>query len=180
MRAARLALVALAGLAPPARAMDDLPRTIMGDIDGDGVPDKVVLSANATGRDQVDVTITLSRNGRTVRVAPLLSAQGLLPSRIEKGELTLAFNWLQGRYKSATTYVIGMEAGDLVVRRYEMSVVDSITPTRDRMLEKTCKADFVANRATINGAAAMPAPGAPTPLSIWHPYHEPKACEGLF
>ena len=179
MRIAGLALL-LAGLAPPALA-EDWARTITGDLDGDGVPDRVVLSANATGRDQVDVAVTLSRTGRTVRVAPLTSAQGLLRAAIEKGELTLAFNWLQGRYKSTSTFTVGLQGGELVVRRYEIGVVDSVTPAKDGSPSKrTCTADFVANRATINGLPAMPPPGPPPALSSWHPLHEPKACDSLF
>lgn len=179
MRIAGPALL-LAGLAGPALALD-LPRTITGDIDGDGAPDTVVLSANATGRDQVDVTVTLSRTRRIVRVAPLLSAQGLLRARIEDGVLTLAFNWLQGRYKAATTFVIGMQDSDLDVRRYELTVLDSAVMAKEGgMLQKTCKADFVANRATVDDSPAAP-PGPPVPLATWHIFDsEPKACQSLY
>lgn len=170
----------LASLAPVALAQD-LPPTITGDIDGDGVPDKVEVRRNAANPDQVDVAIALSASKRTVRVSPLVAAQDFLSSGIEKGELTLAFRWTQGRYKSSSTFIVGMQGRELVVRRYETSVLDTIRNGKDDgMLEKDCKADFVANRATVDDQPAAP-PGPPVAFATWKQYNSvPKACQRLF
>jgi hypothetical protein len=178
MRTALILL--LAGLAPAALAQD-LPQTIAGDIDGDGVPDRVEVRRDAANPDRVDVAIALSASRRTVRVSPLIAATELLTSGVEKGELTLAFNWTQGRYKSSSTFIVGMQGRELVVRRYETSVLDTIRNGKDDgMLEKDCKADFVANRATVDGQPAAP-PGPPVAFAAWKEYDSvPKACQPLF
>jgi hypothetical protein len=177
-RIARLALLAT-GLSFPALAQD-LPQTITGDIDGDGVLDRVELRANATDGDQVDVAITLSASKRTVSVSELIATQAVLPSAIDKGELHLSFGWYQGRYKSSTDFYIGLQGQELVVRRYKTAIADSITEDKDGVLVKTCEADFAANRATVDDKPAAP-PGPPIPLAAWRGYDSvPKACQSLF
>ena len=177
MRAA-LALL-LASLSPAALAQD-LPQTISGDIDGDGKPDRVEVRRNAANPDRVDVAIALSASKRTVRVSPLIAAAELLPAVIDKGELHLSFGWYQGRYKSSTDFYIGLQGHELVVRRYETAVADSITQGQDGVPVKTCKADFVANRATVDDKPAAP-PGPPVAFAAWKEYDSvPKACQSLF
>ena len=185
MKIAGLALV-LASLALPALVLpalaQDLPATLTGDIDGDSKPDRVEVRPGAADPDFIEVAVSMSAGKRTVRVASLVGAQALLPSGIDKGALTLAFNWFQGRYKSSTTFVVGMQGGELVVRRYETAVADSITSDKKGggVLVRTCKADFVANRTTVDDAPAAP-PGSPIPFAAWHDGKSvPKACESLF
>jgi hypothetical protein len=169
----------LASLALPTLAQEMLA-TLTGDIDGDGKPDRVEVRPGAADPDFIDVAVSLSASKRTVRVASLVGAQTLLPSGIDKGELTLAFNWFQGRYKSSTTFVVGMQSGELVVRRYETAVADSITTDKNGVLVRTCKADFVANRTTVDDAPAA-SPGPPIPFAAWHDGKSvPKACRSLF
>jgi len=179
---ARLALL-LAGFAFPALSpalAQDLPQTITGDIDGDGVPDRVEVRSNATDGDQVDVAITLSASKRTVSVSELIAAQAVLSSAIDKGELHLSFGWYQGRYKSSTDFYIGLQGQELVVRRYKTAVADSISEDKDGVLVKTCQADFIANRATVDDKPAAP-PGPPIPFAAWRGYDSvPKACQSLF
>jgi hypothetical protein len=179
MRVVRLALL-LASLAPVALA-EDLPKTITGDIDGDGVPDRVELSANAANPDEVDVAVILSASKRTVRAAELIAAQAVLPSGIDKGVLHLAFGWYQGRYKSATDFYVGLQGRELVVRRYKMVVADSISQDKDGgVIVRVCDADFIANRATVDDKPVAP-PGPPTALAAWHdPGSAPKTCQSLF
>ena len=170
----------LASLAPAALAQD-LPKTITGDIDGDGVPDRVELRANAANARSVDVAITLSASKRTVRVAELIGAQTVLPSGIAQGVLHLSFGWDQGRYKSSTDFYIGMQGRELVVRRYKTAIADSISKAPDGgVVVRVCDADFVANRATVDDKPAAP-PGPPAAFSAWRdPGSVPKACQSLF
>jgi hypothetical protein len=170
-----LASLALPALVLPARA-DDVTRSGSGDIDGDGVPDRVDLKRSADDIS-VDVAITLSRSKRTVRVQALVGAEDADPPAFDKGEVTLVFAWLDGRYKTHTRFYIGMEGPELVVRRYETAVVDSISANPDGTVKaEFCAADFTANRATRNDKPADP-PGKPVPLANWKDDSVPKACQ---
>lgn len=174
MRLTRLALL-LAGLAPAALA-DDVTRTARGDIDGDGVPDRIDIRRNADDVT-VDVSITLSLSKRTVQVQSLVGAEYAEPPAFDKGEITLAFEWLSGRYKTHTRFYIGMEGPALVVRRYETAVVDSISEKPDGTVKvESCAADFTANRATRNDKPADP-PGKPIALAAWKDDSVSKACQ---
>ena len=165
----------LASLALPALA-DDVTRTASGDIDGDGVPDRVDLKRSADDIS-VDVAVTLSRSKRTVQVQALVGAEYADPPAFEKGEVLLAFEWLTGRYKTHTRFYIGMQCPELVVRRYEAAVVDSISAEPDGTVKvESCAADFIANRATRNDKPAD-APGKPVPLADWKDDSVPKACQ---
>jgi hypothetical protein len=174
MRIARLALL-LASLAVPAAA-DDLSRVASGDIDGDGKPDRVELRRNADDTS-VDVAITLSANKRTVKAQALTGAEYADVPTFDKDEVTLAFEWLTGRYKTRSRFYLGMLGPELVVRRYEASVVDSISANPDGTVKvEFCAADFVANRATRNDKPAA-APGKPVALAAWTDDSVPKACQ---
>jgi hypothetical protein len=73
--------------------------------------------------------VFLSASKRTVRAYDLVGAEGAESPVIDaKGELHLAFGWLSGRYKSRTQFHIGLQGGDLVVRRYRFAFADSILP----------------------------------------------------
>jgi len=174
MRVARLALL-LAGLAFPAAAAD-LSRTASGDIDGDGVPDHVELRPSSDDVS-VDLTVVLSASKRTVQVRELTGAEYAAPPVFDKGEVALDFEWLTGRHKTRSRFFIGMQGSDLVVRRYEASVVDSISPNPDGTVKvDACEADFVANRATRNDRRAA-APGQPIALAAWKADESvPQAC----
>jgi hypothetical protein len=175
MRLTRLALL-LASLAVPAAA-DDLSRTASGDIDGDGKPDRVDLRRSADDTS-VDVAITLSAGKRTVKVQALTGAEYADVPAFDKGEVILAFEWLTGRYKTRSRFYIGMQGSNLVVRRYEASVVDSISANPDGTVKvESCAADFVANRATRNDKPAA-APGKPIALADWKADDSvPQACQ---
>ena len=168
----------VASLALPAAAQD-LPKKIVGDLDGDGVSDTVELRANPEASDFVDVSIALSASKRTLRVTRVSAAQEVELAKIAKGELQLGFGWFQGRYKSSWTFAIGLQGKDLVVRRYETAVADSITTDKNGVVVRTCKADFVANRMTVNGKPAK-APGPPRAFAKWGDDAVPKACQSLY
>jgi hypothetical protein len=168
----------LASLALPAAAQD-LPKKITGDLDGDGAPDTVELRANPEASDFVDVSIALSASKRTLRVAQFSGAQEVQIARIANGELQLGFGWFQGRYKSSWTFAIGLQGKELVVRRYETAVADSISTDKNGVVVRTCKADFVANRLTVNGKPAR-APGPARVFARWGNDAVPKACQSLF
>lgn len=175
MRRVLLGLLMLA-LAPAALA-DELPATVTGDLDGDGVADKAVLSANAQDPDTVDLTVTLSGSKRTVRAVGFTSAQDVTTPVIAKGELHLSFGWYQGRYKWSSDFFIGLQGKDLIVRRYEFHVADSIeADAQGRPKSQECAADFVAGRATRNGQPAKP-PGPPVLLEKWSDSSAPEACQ---
>ena len=174
MRLTGLALL-LASLALPAAA-DDLSRTASGDIDGDGEPDRVELRRSADDTS-VDVAVTLSASKRTIRAQALTGAEYAAIPTFDKGEVTLAFEWLTGRYKTRSRFYLGMQGPELVVRRYEASVVDSISANPDGTVKvESCAADFVANRATRNDKPAD-APGKPVALANWKSDSVPKACQ---
>jgi hypothetical protein len=175
MRVAGLAVL-LASLALPAVA-DDVTRTASGDIDGDGVLDRVDIRRSADDTS-VDVAVTLSASKRTIRVQELTGAEYAEPPAIgANGEVTLAFEWLTGRYKTRSRFYIGMQGPDLVVRRYEASVVDSISANPDGTVKvESCAADFAANRATRNDKSAA-SPGKPIALADWKDDSVPQACQ---
>jgi hypothetical protein len=180
MRTTGLALL-LASLALPVLA-DDLPKTIAGDIDGDGKADRIELRANTRNQDMVDVVVTLSASHRTVRVFELTAAQVVRkPVITHQGELQLAFGWHQGRYKSATDFHIGLQGNELVVRRYRTAVADTGSKDKDGGIPtKVCIADFIANRTTIDDIPATP-PGPPVAFAAWtHAESIPAACRSLF
>jgi hypothetical protein len=165
----------LASLALPTLA-DDVTRTASFDIDGDGVPDRVELK-RGTDDISVDVAVTLSASKRTVRARALVGAEYAEPPTFDKGEVFLAFDWLTGRYKTHTRFYIGMQGPELVVRRYETAVVDSISAEPDGTVKaEFCAADFIANRATRNDKPADP-PDKPVPLADWKDDSVPKACQ---
>jgi len=174
MRLTGLALL-LASLVLPALA-DDVTRSASGDIDGDGVPDRIDIRRNADDVS-VDVAVTLSASKRTVKVQGLTGAEYAEPPAFDKGEVMLAFEWLNGRYKTHTRFYLGMQGAELVVRRYETAVVDSISANPDGTVKvDACEADFVANRATRNDQPAA-SPGKPIALFAWTDESVPKACQ---
>lgn len=173
MKIVGLALL-LASLAVPAAA-DDLSRAAAGDIDGDGKPDRVELRRSADDTS-VDVAIALSASKRTVKVQALTGAEYADVPTFEKGEVTLAFEWLTGRYKTRSRFYIGMQGPALVVRRYEASVVDSISANPDGTVKvDACTADFVTDRATRNDKPVA-APGRPIAFADWKDESVPPAC----
>jgi hypothetical protein len=179
MRLAGLALV-LASLAPAVLA-DGLTRTTTGDIDGDGVPDRIEIRPSADP-PTVDLKVFLSASERVVEARGFVSAEYVAPPEIDTGgEVHLAFEWLSGRYKSSTDFTLGLQSRELVVRRYRIAVADSISQDKDGgVTTRACEADFVANRATVDGKPAPP-PGPPIAVAAWRGLDSvPKACEQLF
>jgi hypothetical protein len=180
MRAAGLALL-LASLAPAALA-DDLTRTATGDIDGDGVLDRVEIAPSGGNEPTVDLKVFLSASERVVQARGFAAAEyGMPPEIDDHGEVHLSFEWLTGRYKSSTDFTLGMESRELVVRRYKTVVADSGGQDKDgNVLTRQCEADFVANRATVDGMPAAP-PGPPIAVAAWRGLKSvPKACRSLF
>ena len=168
-------LLASLVLVAPAWA-NDVARTASFDIDGDGVPDRVELKRSADDIS-VDVAVTLSRSKRTVQVKALVGAEYAEPPTFDDGEVLLSFEWLSGRYKTHTRFYIGMAGPELVVRRYEAAVVDSISTDPDGTVKaEFCAADFIANRATRDDKPADP-PGKPVALADWTDASVPKACQ---
>jgi hypothetical protein len=162
-------------LAPSVLAQD-LPKTIKGDLDGDGVPDTVDLKASDQDPDSIDVTVALSASKRTVQAAGFTRGQSINAAEIAKGELHLGFGWYQGRYKWASDFHIGLQGPDLIVRRYEFNFVDSIeADAQGHPKTEGCAADFVAGRAVRNGKPAKP-PGPPVRLDKWSEASVPDAC----
>ncbi|HLG46325.1 MAG TPA: hypothetical protein VKY24_08800 [Reyranella sp.] len=90
----------------------------------------------------------------------------------------MEFEWLTGRYKTRKRFHIGMQGPTLVVRRYEASVVDSISASPDGTVKvEFCAADFVADRATRDDKPAA-APGKPIALADWKADESaPQACQ---
>jgi hypothetical protein len=180
MRLAGLALV-LASLALPALAQD-LTRSATGDIDGDGVPDRVEIApSGGSNRSTVDLKVSLSASERIVQARGFAAAEYGLPPEIDGNEVHLSFEWLTGRYKSSTGFVLGMQDRELVVRRYRTAVADSVSQDRyGNVVTRVCEVDFVANRATVDSQPAAP-PGPPTAVSAWRVSASvPKACRSLF
>lgn len=179
MRFAGLALL-LASLAPAALA-DDLTRTATGDIDGDGVPDRVEIAPSGGNRPTVDLKVFLSASERVVQARGFAAAEYGTPPEIDDNEVHLSFEWLSGRYKSSTDFVLGMQSRELVVRRYRTAVADSVSHDKDGdVVTRVCEADFVADRATVDGQPAAP-PGPPIAVAAWRGVESvPKACRSLF
>ena len=174
------ASLVLAVLAPAALA-DILPTTVTGDIHGDGVPDRVEVKPNAGDPDLFDVLVELTAARRTVLALELGAGELIDGPAIDKGELVLSFGWYPGRYKSTTTFTIGLQDGKLVVRHYNTAVADSLGREKDGSVPvKVCDADFVANRVTIDDKPATPPPGPPIALAAWRDNSVPKACQSLF
>jgi hypothetical protein len=180
VRSLRLAFL-LAALAPAGLA-HDIPATITGDLDGDGVPDRVEVKANAGDPELFDVMVDLTAAKRTVLALELGAGELVEAPSIAQGELHLSFGWYQHRYKSSTDFTIGMRDGQLVVRRYRIAVADSISRAPDGgVLVKVCDADFVANQVTLDDKPANPPPGPPVAVAAWRtPQSVPKVCAGMF
>jgi hypothetical protein len=181
MRRAGLALL-LASLAPAVLA-DDLARTAIGDIDGDGVPDRVEISPSGGNTPTVNLKVSLSASERTIQARGFSPAEyGLPPEIDDHGEVHLSFEWLSGRYKSSTDIVLGLQSRELVVLRYKTAVADSVSQdSRGNPVTRQCEADFVANRTTVDGQPAEPPPGPPIAVTAWRGLQSvPKACRSLF
>lgn len=180
MRLTGLALL-LASLALPALA-DDLTRTARGDIDGDGVPDRVELAPSGGNRSAVDLKVYLSAGKRVIQVRAFTAAEyGTPPEIDDRGEVHLSFESLSGRYKSSTDFTLGMQGRELVVHHYRTAVADSISQDKDSDVPtRVCEADFVTDRATVDGKPALP-PGPPVAVTAWRALGSvPKACRSLF
>lgn len=176
-RIARLALL-LAGLSFPAFA-DGLSRTITGDMDGDGVPDRVEIQPRPDEPFNADVVFFLSKDKRTVNAYQLVQAEGIYSATIDgKGELHLEFGQLSGRLKSRQELHIGLQGGKLVVRRYRLAAADGLA---DAGPDKAhfCEVDFVANTAIRDDKPAE-RPGPPVRVEDWAGIKTPAACQSLF
>ena len=156
MRIAGLAALLLASLAPIALA-GDLSRSATGDIDGDGVPDRVEIEPNGAGLSTVDVTVHLSASERVVQVRSIAAAEFVATPKIDaQGKVHLSFGWTSGRTKTLTDFRLGLQSRDLVVERYRRGAGET----------ERCDVDFIAGRATHNDAPA-PIPGRAVALAAW-------------
>jgi hypothetical protein len=175
MRTAGLALL-IASLAPAVLA-DDLTRTATGDIDGDGVPDRVEIRPSDAGRSTVDIKVSLSASERIVQVRTFAAAEYVAPPAIDdaRGEVHLTFEWLSGRYKSVTNIYLGLQNRDLVIRRYRRGVGDGMASGDNPLKVQSCDVDYVAHRATRNDKPVA-APGRAISLAAWKEDSVPTAC----
>jgi hypothetical protein len=166
----------LASLAPAALA-DDLPKSASGDIDGDGAADSVELRRGTAEGQSVDIAIFLSNGRRILNVWDIVGAEAIEPPAIgASGEVHLSFGWLTGRYKTSTEFFIGLQQGQLVVRRFKRAVADGIAGGGNSTKVQSCDVDFVANRATRNDKDAGAA-GKPIALAAWRRDESvPAAC----
>jgi hypothetical protein len=172
----RLGLVLLLASLAPAALADDLPKTVTGDIDGDGAADSVELRRGTAEGQSVDVAVFLSKGRRIVNVWDLVGAETVESPVIgASGEVHLSFGWLSGRYKTSTEFFIGLQDGQLVVRRFKRAVADGIAGSTATKVQ-SCDVDFVVNRAMRNDKDVA-APGTPIALAAWRRDESvPAAC----
>lgn len=172
----RLGLILLLALAPAAWA-DSLSASATGDIDGDGVPDRVDVQRAGADMDSVTVSIFLSRSKRAVRAVQLtITEQADRPEIDAKGEVHLSFLSASHRTKVREDFYVGLEGPVLVVRRYGLHLLDgNRTDDKGNVLEESCSVDFIANRAEHDEKSSDP-PGPAIAFEKWPGLPTPAAC----
>jgi hypothetical protein len=169
-------LLSLLAIAPAAVA-DNLSASATGDIDGDGVPDRIDVRRAGVDMDEVIVSIFLSRTKHTIRAERLTITEEVDRPEVEKGELHLSFLSDSHRTKVREEFFVGLEDPALVVRRYNLYILDSgQTDDKGNMLEQSCSLDFIANKAVRNKQPDDP-PGPAIAFDKWAQQSDrPAAC----
>lgn len=176
--------VALAGLfaAPTAEAASRArPQVaeLSADLNGDGVPDRVVMSGED---DEVDVAVYLSEGGR-LPDKPTLYKQavgwkgamaGTEPSMsaTPRGSLILVFqNDSVGRDRWRQQLTVAVRNGALVVAGYTYTARDTLDPKNGF----TCDVNLLSGKGQRNGKP-FAVPTTPLPLADWNDTTIPPEC----
>lgn len=149
------------------------------DLNGDGVPDRVVMSGED---DEVDVTVYLSEGGR-LPDKPTLHKQavgwkgamaGTEPSMsaTPRGSLILVFqNDSVGRDRWRQQLTIAVRNGALVVAGYTYTARDTLDPKNGF----TCDVNLLSGKGQRNGKP-FTVPTTPLPLADWNDTTIPPEC----
>lgn len=177
----------LAEAAPPTAsdAAADTPQgksvvaTASGDLDGDGIADKVQL-LEADGDSDVDLSLALSKSpgagGKPTLYLPAFGweAEGETPqaSITARGALVLDFNNDQGRDRWHKRLTILVRNGAAVVAGYTYEAHDALSTAKG----DSCDLNLLTGTGTRNGAPARVAKGG-VPLADWTDDSVPQPCQ---
>jgi hypothetical protein len=187
-RPAALAVALLAGAGGPVaadqpdRSERQVLATATGDIDRDGIADRVELRRGVGSDGDVDLVLFLSAGGR-LKNEPSLYLDGFgytdfgaqpdqLPTIDADGRLVVTSSTVLGRFKGNESFIIVLKDGVLKVVAYQKVAANG---NNDPVTVDSCDVDFLAGKATRNDQAAA-TPGPAVPLVDWNAQSVPQAC----
>lgn len=150
------------------------------DLNGDGTPDRAVLTAGKDG--DVDFHVYLSANG-SVPGAPTFTraalgwtgdAPGTEPSLSvnRRGSLEIVFqNNAFGRHRFTRRLIVAWRDGGLTTAGYRYETSDTLDPRGAR----SCDVNFLTGKGFVDGKPIVLPPGPPPTPANWNDDESPPA-----